>query len=144
MDKLDESEMEYIKRYDSYNSRIGYNSTIGGKGANGKAWGSEKQKQAIANRPTMKGSANPMFGKHHSEEARQKIREARLGTKWTDEMNEKRCKPVIQLTLDNKEIKEYRSLTEAAQELKCNSSLIMRVCQGKKRTAKGFHWKYKL
>lgn len=92
----------------------------------------------------MKGSANPMFGKHHSEEARQKIREARLGSKWTDEMMEKRCKPVIQLTLDNKEIKEYRSLREAAQELKCDSSLIMRVCQGKKRTAKGFHWKYKL
>ena len=138
-EQLDELEMKYIKELDSTNSRIGYNSTIGGDGTKGVAWGSEKQKQAIKNRRTYKGSDNPNYGKHLSEEAKKRISEVAKGRKPKNLPT----KPVIQLTLDNKEIKTWDSITDAAKFLGCDKSLIMRVCQGKTKTAKGFHWKYK-
>lgn len=143
VDKLNELEIKYISDYDSTNSQIGYNSTQGGDGTKGNAWGTEKQKQAIKNRRTYKGSENPNYGKHHTKEAREKIAEAQRGRKQTKEQRLQKAKKVIQLTLDNKFIKEWESITEAAKCLGCTKSLIMRVCQGKKRTAKGFHWKYK-
>ena len=143
-DKLDELEVKYIAEYDSHNSRIGYNSTLGGDGTKGVSWGTENQKKALKNRRTYKGSENPNYGKHHTEEARRKISEARKGKKISEEARKKKSKPIIQLTLDNKFIKEWDSITEAAHSVGCDKSLIMRVCQGKKKTAKGFHWKYKL
>lgn len=138
-ENLDELEIKYIELLDSTNSRIGYNSTKGGDGTVGKAWGTEKQKQAVKNRRTYKGTENPNYGKHHTDEAKKKISDSRKGIKPTNIPT----KPVIQLTLDNKEITTWNSITEAANALGCDKSTIMRVCQGKKKTAKGFHWKYK-
>lgn len=138
-EQLDELETKYINELDSANSRLGYNSTKGGDGTKGVAWGSEKQIQALKNRRTYVGKENPNYGKHHSEEAKKRISEAAKGRKPKNLPT----KPVIQLTLDNKEIKTWDSITDAAKFLGCDKSLIMRVCQGVKKTAKGFHWKYK-
>jgi len=143
-ERLNELEIKYIAEYNSNNSRIGYNSTIGGDGTKGKAWGSEKQKQALKNRRNYKGSNNPNFGNHLSEEAKMKISKANTGRHQTDEQNAKKSKPILQFTLDDKFIKEWKSITEAAHAYGCDKSLIMRVCQGKTKTAKGYHWKYKL
>lgn len=141
---LDALEIKYITEFDATNSKIGYNSSEGGKGTKGVAWGSEKQKQAPKKRRSYVGENNPNYGKHLTEEAKQKIREAQTGRKKSKETLKKISKPVIQLSLDNKFIKEWDSITEASKVLGCNKSLIMRVCQGKQKTAKGFHWKYKM
>lgn len=144
IEMLNELEIKYIAEYNSNNSRIGYNSTKGGDGTKGKAWGSEKQKQALKNRRNYKGSNNPNFGKHLSDEAKMKISKANSGTHQSDEQKAKKSKKVLQYTLDNKFIKEWESITAAAHAYGCDKSLIMRVCQGKTKTAKGYHWKYKL
>ena len=57
---LKEWEKYYIWKYDSYKN--GYNSTLGGDGTVG-----------------FKGENNPMWGKQHSNETKQKISEAKLG-----------------------------------------------------------------
>lgn len=54
----------------------------------------------------------------------------------------KEGKSVIQLTLNNEEIKIFESLTDASIETGAEISNIIRACK-KKLTAKGFKWKYK-
>lgn len=68
---LDYYECYYIKYYDSYNR--GYNMTIGGDGRIGcKASEETKQKQS----KLRQGDLNPFYGKHHSEETKNKLSEA--------------------------------------------------------------------
>lgn len=141
---LNDLEMQYISNLNSTDRKIGYNLTMGGDGTKGVAWGTEKQKQAIKNRRSYKGTNNPNYGKHLSDEAKERISKAKSGRKQSKEQKDKKSKKVLQYTLDNKFIKEWDSLTEAAHSVGCDKSLIMRVCQGIKKTAKGYHWKYKM
>ena len=48
--------------------------------------------------------------------------------------------PVRQLSLDDKEIAIYESLTEAERQTGINHRNISLVCQGKRKTAGGFKW----
>ena len=41
-------------------------------------------------------------------------------------------------------IKEWNSLSEASKELNINNGHISSVCSGKRKTAGGFNWKYKI
>lgn len=52
-------------------------------------------------------------------------------------------KAVLQYDKQMNFIKEWGSITEAAEELKLNSSNICAVLKGKTKTAGGFIWKYK-
>lgn len=51
-------------------------------------------------------------------------------------------KKVYQFSQDGKLIKEYNSLTEAAEENKCNVSSLSEVCNGRKVTCLGYFWSY--
>lgn len=145
IENLDKLEIKYIKELDSNNSAKGYNSTNGGDGVKGfKPTEEMKKHQSEIMKGKYNGENNPMYGKHHTEEVKQKISEAQKGRKQSKEQVAKKSKPIIQLTLDNKFIREWDSITDAAHTLGCDKSLIMRVCQGKKKTAKGFHWQYKI
>lgn len=68
---MDEKEIFWIKELNSTDRKIGYNICEGGKTYR-----------------TMKGENNPMFGKHLSEETKQKIREKRKLQKMTEEQKE--------------------------------------------------------
>lgn len=70
-----------------------------------------------------------MFGKHHSEEAKKKISEAKK-------------KPVIQYTLNNAFVREWPSAKEAGEELKICKTCISYCCNGKLKTSGGYKWKY--
>lgn len=142
-DKLNDLEIKYISELNSKDSKIGYNSTFGGDGTKGMKWGTEKQIKSLKNRRSYKGENNPNFGKHLTEENKEKLRKAHFD-KMSNEHKQKISKPILQYSLDNKFIKEWSSITEAAHYFGCDKSLIMRVCQGKKKTAKGYHWRYKL
>ena len=61
-DYLKEREIYWIKKFDSYNREKGYNLTLGGDGT---------------------------FGRFHSEETKDKIRQKALGRTWSDEMRKK-------------------------------------------------------
>lgn len=56
---------------------------------------------------------------------------------------EKLMIPVIQLTLDGEFVKEYQSVTDAANAVGCERSNIRACCKGKQKTAKNYKWIYK-
>lgn len=106
---LNEAEKYWIKEYHSYlhdpEYKIGYNMTPGGDGGSGgphfarhkhseetKAkmsidrtgeknanYGNTWKRTADMNYPDLHGTNNPMFGKHHSEEAKEQSRQKHLG-----------------------------------------------------------------
>ena len=52
-------------------------------------------------------------------------------------------KPVIQYSVDNCFIREFKSSTEAANILNLNPRLIGKCCRGVIKTSGGFIWKFK-
>lgn len=52
-----------------------------------------KYKRTEEHRQKLKGRKSPLRGKHLSEETKQKLREANLGKKYTDETNKKKGRP---------------------------------------------------
>ena len=52
-------------------------------------------------------------------------------------------KKVIQMTLEGNIIKEWGSMTEAANSLGCHQSKISECCRGNRKSHGGFRWKYK-
>jgi len=52
------------------------------------------------------------------------------------------CKKVLQMTLNDEPIQEFASCSEAARQLKLDSSTISKVCRGKNQSHGGFHFKY--
>ena len=143
IEELDKLEIYYIAHYNTTNSKIGYNSTKGGDGTKGVKWGTEKQIESLKNRRSYKGENNPNYKKHHTEEAKEKIRQARLDSKQSFETIKKKSKPVIQYSLDGEFIKEWIGASQAMKELRIDKSSILRVCKGIKKSAGGFKWSYK-
>ena len=65
----------------------------------------------------------------------------RQAKKLKGRKSEKR-KPVLQYSVLGEFIAYFPSITLAAKELECSTSEISQVCNGKRKTAKGFLWKY--
>lgn len=51
--------------------------------------------------------------------------------------------PVVQYDLNNKQIKAFNSIKEAAKQTKCFSTNISKCCTGERKTCGGFKWTYK-
>lgn len=84
------------------------------------------------------GEQNPFFGRKHTQETKDKISKANSGR-----ISNKR-KPVIQYDLEMNFIKEWSSVTEAANSFGNNScGHICDCCNGKRNIAYGYIWKYK-
>ena len=150
IEDLNRLETYYIGKYDSYNN--GYNCTIGGEGVSNWIM-PEAQKQHMR---------DINIGKKLSEETKRKIQ---LWTKWywntpegklkaslhskgksnpkaIEAMSKNRERAVIQLTMDGKYIREFSSVKEAYKFLGRVGN-IYAVCQGKRKSAFGYKWKYK-
>lgn len=101
---------------------------------------------------------NPMYGKHHTVESRQKISEASR-KRWEDEEYRKRvsanrkgmnnginnpnARQIVQLTTDGIFMKHWGCIKEAADFYNINESCIRACCNGKQKTSCGFKWMYK-
>lgn len=117
-----------IKSFRSYDPNYGYNKTLGGDGGG-------------------------MFNKHHSEEAKRKISEARKRDGFTEEhkkhISESKsgvkhhlAKPVYQYTKDGKFVRKWDYMSQAAKELHLSKGNISNVCTGRVPSCGGFKWSY--
>lgn len=80
-------------------------------------------------RKNVSGVNNPHYGKHHSEETKEKLRVAHE-------------KKIAQYTKDDELIKIWESATQAANALGLTSSAINSCLRNRAKTAGGFVWKY--
>lgn len=187
-------EQYYIDLYSTHNKKIGYNlsktagSTLGYKFSEDSKIKMSNSKINTSTQNNIRKKAestnhqylnfhilkkenvdinNPFYNKTHSEEAKEKMRLAKLGDKnpnygkgpmlgkkLTKEhklkisnsnsgKNNKKSKPLIQYDLNMNLIKEWDSAGIAAKMLNLSVGNIWMCCNGKARTAYGFIWRYK-
>ena len=83
-----------------------------------------------------KGEKNHMYGKHHTEETKKKISENFINRK-------DQSKPVLQIDKKTNEvIAEFPSMAEVERQFGFSQGHISNCCLGKRKTHKGFIWKY--
>ena len=157
-DYLKEREIYWIKEYDSYNKDKGYNLTLGGQGTVGR-FASDETKNKIRqkalgrvrsidsrNKQSISIKENNIFD--HNEMSKRAV----LGNikRWSDpsnkikqSVNNPRNKVIVQCSLNNKHIKEFYSVCEAARSINKQHGNIASCARGKLKSAYGFIWKYK-
>ena len=80
------------------------------------------------------GKNNYMYGRHHTAEAKQKMREAKLSVSgWKRNRTPVRCVELDKIFID---------ATEAAKELHLDSSGILKVCRKERKTCGGYRWEF--
>ncbi|MBQ4122873.1 GIY-YIG nuclease family protein [bacterium] len=86
------------------------------------------------------GEKNPFYGKHHTEEW--KCKQSKKVKKYHEKYGHPSIKRVIQYDKNNNLIKVWNSIKQVEDELKIHHSAISMCCQGKRKTAGGYIWKY--
>ena len=151
-ENLNNQEKYWIDFYKSYNPKFGYNKTFGGDGL-------------IATEEIKLRISNSLIGIKHSDERKLNQSESHKGKTLSDETKIKQSnsqkirfqdnseiikhrlamskEPIIQLRLDGIFVKEFISIREAERITKIHSSTISRVCNGERKSAGGYIWKYK-
>jgi len=86
----------------------------------------------------MKGESHWNFGRKASEETREKMRKYNKGS------NNGNSKKILQFDLDGNFLKEWECIKYASIENFTKSSSIISVCKGKRFSAAGFIWRYKI
>lgn len=172
-DEAKNAEMEFIKLYNSTNSKFGYNATLGGDGCSGCLPSEESRQKMSKHHVDIRGANNPMFGRNHTPEARRKMSETKKrlfaegvlvqpkklrkpkmseaerralhSERMSGENNPSYGKglPVAQFSQDGRFIRAYQTAREAERETGVDHTVISRCCKNKQKTAGGFCWKYK-
>ena len=143
IDELNEKEVYWINFYNSLVPN-GYNLRDGGR--NYKCSESTKRKLSALN----SGVNNPNYGKPRSDETKRKVSEARKGMKFTDEhkrhLSESHLGVVNECLLKKVKCVEtgqiFNSIKEAKAFFNSPNIHIGDVCNGKRKTAGGYHWEY--
>ena len=169
-EKLNELEIKYIKKFNSF-GKNGYNMTSGGNNTilPDKKFliRNKKISESLKGKPRKGIPHNELWKKHIgdgnrgkklSEEHKNKLSESHknfvgdkasfYGKHHTEESkrkiseNNKSSRAIVQLDLNGNEIKEYKSIKEASNSGFCYQS-IFRCCNDIRKTCGGFKWKYK-
>ena len=142
-EEAEQKERDLIKKYNSTNRKYGYNIEKGG--CLNKEVSQETREKLIQN----------MLGKKHSDKTKQRMSEAHRGEKcyWygkhlTEEHKQKlrevnkKTKKVNQYSIDGKYIKTFNSFREVAEMFNVTRQNIYASCSGRRKTACGFIWRY--
>ena len=144
-------ERYFIEKYDTHNPEHGYNLTDGGEGVVGCTWDEERKKRRSKR---ITGAGNPMYGRNHTKESREKMSRNRKGKEnVSPELREFRTRvlieatqrsriPIRQLDLDGNVIATYDGMADAARANGFSRGSINNVCLGKADTAYGYKWEY--
>jgi hypothetical protein len=84
----------------------------------------------------MKGKSNNFYGKHHTEETKEKIKKS--NKEHLNNLRISKFKKVVNLTTN----KEFKSIKEASEFYSIKSICICNVCKNKQKLAGGFKWAY--
>lgn len=172
--ECNEKEKFFIETYNAVKDKNFYNIANGGQGGYVTAGYTQEQRKLVNKKISVSNSSenHHMYGKHHTEETKEKLREASLRY-WTedkkkerseqykgknnpmygkhhtqeaiDKINKDRKIKVYQLNKQTLElVAEYESIRDAERALNASHGLIGRVIDKVNKTAYGFKWKTKL
>ena len=156
-------EEELIKKYDSTNPKKGYNLRFGGNNSSFSEETINKFKEI--RKGTQRGELNNFYGRRHSEETKQKLRENHLnrpayfkGHKHSTDSKKKiseskkgiplsdrtsNAKSVVQYSNENDCIKVWTCIMDAVRFFGgSTTSHIVACCKGKRNKAFGYKWRY--
>lgn len=140
-------EQKYIKQYDSTNRNIGYNICSVGKSRYGTKWSEESKNNRCGKGNPMfgkgylrEGELNPMFGKTLTQQHKDNMSKSLTGLKKPI-IGVLLSKSVIMLDRNNNVLNTFSSYSEATNKTKILH--ISEVCNGKRKSAGGFLWKWK-
>lgn len=158
IEELKAKERELITLLNTYgNSQKGYNATRGGDGTWGRVH-SELTRMRIRlgqQKARSEGrflndewyqrcleARQRQIGVPLSEEHKANISKALCGKK-KNQLSGKQPKPVSKFDKQGKFIQSFLSMADAAKEMNTDTTSIMRCCQGKRKTVKGFVFRFK-
>ena len=99
----------------------------------------QKENQSKKMKGKYLGDKNPFFGKKHSEETKNKLKESRKGINKDKIWNYNGKKIVIK---NNQIVGLFETSQEVADFIGCSHSNVRHVLSGKQKTAKGFEIKH--
>lgn len=138
-EEADSMEIMLILLYDTTNPKYGYNIASGGnvhvaKGKNNPFYGkhhTDETKQKIRlSLPNQQGENNPFYGKKHSDETKQKLSASHKKV------------AVVQLSKDGEFIEIHKSIAQAANVTGVYSGNISNCCRHMCKSAGKFIWVY--
>ena len=157
-------ECDLIKQYNTTDREIGYNLMNGGNSNRHTDYTRNKIKE---NHADINGENNPFYGKHHTEESINKIKNTLNGkfvkekspcykrkhtpeekAKMTGDRpsvkgeNNPRARKVNQYDLDGNFIRSYWGCIEVKELFGYDNSSIAKCCKGKVKTSYGYIWRY--
>lgn len=127
-----EIEMQLIRTCRSYDREYGYNNSLGGE----HGLHSEQSKAKIKeHHADFSGKNAYWYGKKLSDEHRAKLRDSHMG-------NKSRARAVCRYSSSGKYIDCFSSSVEAAAFVGASHQNIRKVCDGKRKHAGGYCWKW--
>ena len=146
--QLNDMEIKYIEKYNCLVPN-GYNLRIGGN-SGGKLHEETKKKISEALKLVYKNGlihSKPSLGIPKNEIQKKKISESLKGKKLSKETINKisisrRKNKTIQFDIDGNRLNEFNSCKEAGEYIGTSRANINHCCTGKRKTAKGYVWKY--
>lgn len=146
---LDEREVYYIDLYGTLNRDKGYNLTSGG-GSNkrysqevcdkisqalmGHEVTTETRKKVSEHHADVSGEKHPMYGRKHSEESKEKMRQAAIGRPSA----RKNLNSVVCIDLNT----IFDNASEAGKTLGLDSGAILKCCRGERKICGGYRWSF--